>query len=179
MAHHEKSDRVHSKFARGLHVLPGNIRFRAVRCHANRANAGGIGSLEFFLGGDTGQDKGRHHRALNDIGDRFDPLPVGVRAKPVVEAATVETVAVGNFYGIDAGFIERLGNRGNMIHAIEMANRVHAIAQRHILDVDLLPRGIKDFATHAAAPNLSCAMRWPVASAAEVMMSRFPAYFGR
>ena len=115
-----------------------------------------------------------------------DPLHVGVRTESVVEAGAFETVAVRYLDAVDAGRVQRRGDRLHLGDAVLMANGVAAVAQRHVRDVEL--------PVHADTPwwfgetRVGCfrprampasmrrrAIMSPHASAAEVMMSRLPA----
>ena len=79
--------------------------------------------------------------------------------------------------GVNLGLIKRLGNRLDVIEAVLMADRVHSIAKRDVLDVEL---GCLRIESHAATlPRIRSAIFSAVLSAAEVMMSRLPAYAGR
>src|SRR3546814_1062686 len=91
----------------------------------------------------------------------------------IVEARARQAVAVRALDRIDAGVFERLGDRGDVIEPVHVADRVHAVAQRDILDVEFLAIHIK---AHAAALPawIRCASNSPVALAAAVMMSRLP-----
>ena len=71
----------------------------------------------------------------------LDPLHVGVGAKAVVEAAPLQTVAVGHFDGVDLGIVQRLGNLLGLRHAVLVADGVAAVAQGHVGDVDFLVHG--------------------------------------
>ena len=74
---------------------------------------------------------------------------------------------------VNARPVERGGDRADMIQPIGMADRMHAVAQRHILDVE---RRLARVEGHAACrSSRRRAIASPVASAAEVMMSRLPA----
>ena len=72
-----------------FNVLPGNIRLGAVGRYPHRAHACGIGPLERFLGGDTWQNQGRDSRMRHRIGNGFNPFPVRVRAKTIIEAGAI------------------------------------------------------------------------------------------
>src|SRR3546814_9444501 len=91
----------------------------------------------------------------------------------IVEAGAVEAVAMRYLDRIDAGLLERLSDRAHMIDTVHVADGVHAVAQRHILDVELV---LADVEAHAAALRawMRCASSSPVALAAAVMMSRLP-----
>ena len=108
---------------------------------------------------------------LADCG--LDPFAIGVRAEAVVEARAREPVTVADLDGIDTSAIERRGNAPHVGDGILVANGVHAVAERDVLDVEAAAHAITGRAAEDAAS------RSPVRSAADVMMSRLPAYFGR
>src|SRR3546814_18641877 len=109
---------------------------------------------------------------------RLDPFPIGVRAEAIVEAGAVEAVAMRYLDRIDAGLLERLSDRAHMIDTVHVADGVHAVAQRHFLDVELV---LADVEAHASALRalMRCASRSPLALSAAVMMSSLPASLGR
>ena len=90
-----------------------------------------------------------------------------------------KTVAVRNFDRIDLGVVQRLADRFDVIETVLMADGVHAVAQCDVLDVDLLFFvDCHDQILQAVAMRRSMT-RSAVRNAADVMMSRLPAYFGR
>ncbi len=62
------------------------------------------------------------------VGDRLDPLPVGVAAEAVVEARAVEAVAMRHLDRVDLRLVERTRDRLHMVDAILVADGVHAVA---------------------------------------------------
>src|SRR3546814_7253071 len=96
-----------------------------------------------------------------------------MRAHPVMEAGTAQTVATRHLDRVDPGIVQRLCDRRNMIERIQVTDRVHAVAQGDVLNIGLLAVDIK---AHAAALRSSsfAAISSAVALAAAVMMSRFP-----
>ena len=66
---------------------------------------------------------------------------------------------MGDLDGIDAGLIERPGNGDHLIEAVSMADRMHAIAQRHVLNIEAI------VGAHATLASACSAMRSAVASA--------------
>ena len=75
--------------------------------------------------------------------------------------------------GIDPRRVQRGGDSRDMVDAIEMADRMHAIAQRDILDIEMTGIGIEHQATRCMSmrPAIFSAVR----NAADVMISRLPA----
>src|SRR5262249_49149746 len=132
-----------------------------------------------FHGADSRDQQNRDFRTLYVSGNGFDPFQIGVRAESIVEARPGETVAVSDFDRIHTRGIEGFRDCDGLIDGIPMPDRVHAIAKCHVLNV-------KAGLSHAVTPvgtldwfSLIAATRSPVRSAADVMMSRLPAYFGR
>ena len=66
----------------------------------------------------------------------LDPLAIGVRAEPVVEARPRQPVAVADLDGVDARAIERRRDAPHVVDRILVADGVHAVAQRDVLDVE-------------------------------------------
>src|SRR3546814_9604333 len=86
-------------------------------------------------------------------------------------------VAMRYLDSIDLGLIKGFRDLANMIETILMADRMHAVAQRHVLDIEF---GSGGEAGHSAALRArSSTRRSAVLSAADVMMSRLPAEAGR
>src|SRR3546814_15744189 len=71
--------------------------------------------------------QGGEHAMLKHLGDRADPVPVGVRPEPIVEARSLQAVAMRDLDRIDLRLIERPGDRLNMIEAVLVADRVHPV----------------------------------------------------
>ena len=111
---------------------------------------------------------------LIDRGGGFDPFPVRVASGAVGEAAAGEAVAVGYFDGVDAGGVQCSGDSADVLGAEAVADGVHAVAQGDVLDEDA-----GRCLAHDATSSLVVTSRSATRSAAEVMMSRFPAYSGR
>ena len=176
MAHHEEAGHVHAEIAGDADMLLRNVGFGAVGRDANRTHTKVIGALQFLDGADAGQDQRGEDRLVQHFRYRFDPLPIGVGAEAIVEARTRKAVAMRDFDCVDAGIIQRLGDAADMVEAVHVADGMHAIAQRHVLNVQLVGGRIE--LAHYAVSSLRAAMRSasssPVALAAAVMMSRLP-----
>ncbi|MCY1516103.1 hypothetical protein D9M68_507160 [compost metagenome] len=169
MAHHQEADGVHAEAAGVFDVLFRYVRLGAVGGYPHASRAGVIGSFQVMHGADAGQQQHGEAGVLDDVGGGFDPLQIGVGAEAVVEAGTLQTVAVGDFDGVHPCLVQGAGDGAHVIQLVLVADGVAAIAQGHVGDVELL-------AVHAASPwFIACAIRSAVASAAEVMMSRLPA----
>ena len=133
---------------------------------------------------DTGEQQDGNLRARDAVDRGLDPFAVGVRAEPVIEARAREAVAMADLDGIDSRAIERRGDTPHVANRILVANGMHAVAQRDILDVEAAACAAEALGrrgAHASTGRAACdaASRSPVRSAADVMMSRLPAYFGR
>ncbi|MNV40262.1 hypothetical protein D3C71_1318630 [compost metagenome] len=102
-----------------------------------------------------------------------------MRAEAVVEGGALQAVTVGDFDGVDLGFVQGAGDVLHVLDRVLVAHGVAAVAQGHVGDVQLLAR----VEGHGGSPQplfmalfrIDRAMRSAVASAAEVMMSRLPA----
>ena len=171
MAHHQKTNGVHSELAGILNMLGGNISFGTVRCHTNHPRASLPGIFQIVNSADSWQQQRRDFGVLHHIRRRFNPFKVAMCAETIVKAGTLQTVAVGHFNRIHVGIVQCFGNLANVFQRILMTNGVHTVTQRDV-------RNIKFFTVHAASPALR-ASDWAifsaVASALEVIMSRLPA----
>src|SRR3546814_4576211 len=92
MAHHQESRDVHAKAPCRLDMLLRHIGLGAMRRDAHRAHAKIIGALEIMDGADAGEQQGGEHAMLKHLGDRADPVPVGVRPELIVEARSLQAV---------------------------------------------------------------------------------------
>src|SRR3546814_7630284 len=108
----------------------------------------------------------------------LNPLPIGVRTEAVVERGAVEAVPMRDLDRVNPGVIECLCDLANMIDAVLMEDRMHAFAQRHVLNVEFGSGWIERH--HAASfCKRRAAIFSAVESAAAVIMSRLTAYAGR
>ncbi len=122
---------------------------------------------------DAGEQQRCQDAVLKHLGYRADPLPIGVSPEAIVEARPLQPVAVRDLDRIDLRAVQRPRDRLHMIEAVLVADRVHAVAQRDVLNVELLSGRIEG---HAATPwFIRSAIFSAVLSAADVMMSRLPA----
>ena len=87
----------------------------------------------------------------------------GDKLRGHLETMVLSTLEQGEAHGLE------------ILHRVLVADGVHAIAQRHVLEEEPLGRPEAGSEGHAATPCQVCASRSPVRSAAEVMMSRLPA----
>ena len=119
-------------------MLLRNVGFGRVRGDAYRLRAGGMRRVQIFDRADARQQQHGHFRALHAANRGLEPFKVAMRAEPVVEARSGETVAVGDFDGIDAGTVECGRDDFHLSHGILVTDRMHAVAQRHVLNVERL-----------------------------------------
>ena len=170
VAHHQESDGVHAHLAGGGDVVCRDVGFGAVRRDAHHAGTRPVRGGEIVDGSDSRQHQRCDLRALDDTGYCLNPFQVGVRAESVDAARPPEPVPVGDLDRVHPCRVQRGGDFGGLRQAVLVAYRVHPVTQRDVADVERLG--------HCGAPTLLiewAAMRSAVASAAEVMMSRFPA----
>jgi hypothetical protein len=149
-------------------MLPGDIRLGAMRRDTNRPDAHSVRTAQIADRPDARQKQRRNGCRFDNLADGFDPCPVGAGAEAIVEARSGKPVAMRNLDGVHPCIVQRAGNGAHMVERISMADRMHAVAQRHVLNVELAGR------LHAATCHFS-AIASAVRSAADVMMSRFPA----
>ena len=163
--HHQEARDIHVERPGGLDMLSGDVGFRAVGGDAHRAHPEAGCLAQMVDRSDTGQQKRRQFRPLAGGGRRLDPCPVAIRAETVIQRRTGKPVAMRDLDRIDPGRIERGDDLGHAVRRDLVANGMHAVAQRHVLQVDCLHD------LFSAAPI----RRSAVCRAADVMMSRFPA----
>ena len=142
MAHHQEADGVHAQFAGVLDVLFRDIRFGAMGGDAHHPGTGVVRGFEVMNRTDAGQQQGGDFGVADHVGGGFDPFQISVRGKAVVEAGTLQAVTVGDFDRIDLGLVQSAGDVLHVLQRVLMANRVAAIAQGHVADVDFFA-GIK------------------------------------
>ena len=106
--------------------------------NAYRAHAQIISPAQFFNGSQSRQDQCREYRIFEHVGDSFEPFPISVRAKSVIETRTRQTITMGDLDGIDASIINCPGNGFDVINPVHVPDGMHAIAQRHILNIDFV-----------------------------------------
>lgn len=110
---------------------------------------------------------------MHDLGGRGEPFPVGVAPGTIGQARARQPISVCDLDRVDSGGIERCGDVADLVGPQLVPDGVHAVAQGDVLDVEhgrvhpVTPAGV---AVGDAATSSS-----PARSAAEVMISRFPA----
>ena len=97
--------------------------------------------------------------AMADVGRRLDPFQVGVGAETVVEGRALQAVAVGHFDGIDAGLVEGASDGLDLVEAVLVADRMAAITQGDVGDIQLL--AVHGAFLRRSAAIAPCARRWP------------------
>ena len=174
--HHQESGDIHAELARELDVLLRDVGLGAVGRDAHRPRARLVGLAQVVNRPDPGKQERGELRMLQGIGGGGDVVEVGFLREAVIERHAGQAVAVGDLHGIDPGLVERPAYRDDMIEPVLVADRMHAVAQRHVLDV-YPALGVDGHDRSPAQPAASrrSMTRSPVRSAAEVMMSRLPA----
>ena len=167
LTHPEESCDVHAELARERNVLRGDVGLGAMCCDTNRADAQVVGLLELTNRPDPREEQCREPRIRDRLGSDLDPLPVGVAPGPVVEGSPSEAIAVGDLDRVDTGSVKCLDDAPDIVAFDAMAQCVHAVTERDVLDEQL---------GHSVTPRFvrvtsdSATLR-----AADVMMSRLPA----
>lgn len=114
VAHHQEAGHVHAQFACGRDVLSRDVGLGAMGSHANGADSKTRRAFQGLDGADARQKQRRQPGSFELWRCGFDPLPVGVRAGSIGQRAACESVAMGNFDGVDAGLVERGGDAGDL-----------------------------------------------------------------
>jgi hypothetical protein len=167
---HEEPGDVHPQLAGLTDVLGGDVGLGGVGGDPHGPDPEVVGLLQLVQGADAGQQQRGQSRVVHDLGRGADPLPVGVAARAVGQARAGQPVAVGDLDGVHSGGIDGRGDRAHLVGVHPVPDGVHAVAQGHVLDVELGNAHCRA-STRWSASTSSSAVR----SAAEVMMSRLPA----
>ncbi|MNY31560.1 hypothetical protein D3C86_1657270 [compost metagenome] len=138
MRHHQEADGVHLQLAGDADVLLGDVRLGAVGGHADGVDAQFMGHLQVVDGADTRQQQGGDLGPLHQRDDRRQVLLIGVGREAVVDRASAEAVAVGDFDQRHAGLVETGGDVLHLLQADLVTLGVHAVAQTHVVDGDFL-----------------------------------------
>ena len=171
--HHEESRDVHSEAACILDVLLRDVRLGAMRGNAHRSRSGRVGLMQVLDRANAGQQQDRYPGPTDVLRNGGDPFQIGVGPEAVVEARTRQAVSVADLDSVDSGGVECARDLDDLVERVLVAQRVHSVAQSDVLNVE--PSSV----LHDAPWKRRLARRSPVLSAAEVMMSRLPAYAGR
>ena len=84
-----------------------------------------------------------------------------------------------HFDCVDAGVVKGDANCLEIPHRVLVTNGVHTVAKRHVLQIESSGRLKVGSEAHRVTLWTVCASLSAVRSAAEVIMSRLPAYAGR
>src|ERR1700722_15433657 len=96
-------------------------------------------------------------------------------SEAIVERRSVQSITMGDFDSVDAGIIQGFGYHRDLVSRVFVADGVHSVPQRHVLDVKPICIGIEHLGYATSFVNWRIAIFSPVLRAAEVMMSRLPA----
>ncbi|OKH64298.1 hypothetical protein EB73_24590 [Mycobacterium sp. SWH-M3] len=166
MRHHQKAGHVEAQVDCGADVLAGDVGLGAVGGDPHRRDAEIHRGAQVVDGADAGEQQGGQPGVVDDLRRGADPLGVAVGAGSVGQAAAGQTVTVGHFDGGDAGLVERPGDPAHIVEGERVPDRVHPVAQGHVLDVEAVLHNV------TPAPETACSA---TRTAAAVMMSRLPA----
>lgn len=172
VTHHQESGHVHPQLARETDMLLRNIGFGAMRGDSDRHHAQIESPVQVLHRPDSGQQQGRQAGLADRLACGGNPVPVRMGSETIIERRPAQAVAMRHLDGIHPGFVQGGRDLAHMVHRVSVADRMHAVAQRHILDIEPVMRGIEH---HATRPMPCAAIFSAVASAADVMMSRLPA----
>lgn len=111
-----------------------------MRGDAHDARARLIRGLQIVNYADAGQPQSYDMRVLHHVRDRdrdrFDPFEIAMRAEAaVIEARTLQTVAMRDFDAVHFRLIERARNLLHVVDRIQMTERLTTVAQCHVRDV--------------------------------------------
>src|SRR5437879_6513159 len=101
--------------------------------------------------------------------------------EPIDARRSGEPVTVRDFDRVDTRTIEGQGDVHRLLARVLMPNGVHPVAQGDVTYVEARVGHRSSFASApeaTAPPSIRCLIRSAVVTAAEVMMSRLPAYAG-
>ncbi|MCY1182737.1 hypothetical protein D9M73_233110 [compost metagenome] len=113
-----------------------------------------MGHLQVVDGADARQQQGRNLGLLELGNHRIEIFLVRVGRKAVVQRGATQAIAVGDLDQRHAGGVEALGHGDHLLEADLVALGVHAVAQAHVVQGDLLALQI-----HRAVPQASAAAR--------------------
>ncbi|MPN52124.1 hypothetical protein SDC9_199778 [bioreactor metagenome] len=183
MGHHQEADGVHLQLARQRDVLLGDVGLGAVGGDTDGVHPEIARHLQVIDGADARQQQRRDLGLLHLGNHRAEIFLVGVRREAVIDRRAAEAVAVGDFDQRNAGGVETGGDADHLVEAHQVTLGMHAVAQRHVVQGDVL------FGHGGVLLQAACRERRPasissanisaVRAPAAVMMSRLPAYLGR
>ena len=136
--HHEEADGVESELARERDVLLGDVRLGAMRGDADGGDAAVLREVQVLDRADTGQQQ-RRDLGSGELRDHTaQVLLVAVRRESVVDRGAAQAVAVSDLDQRHTGGVERGRHRHHLFERDAMRLRVHAVAQAHVVQHDLL-----------------------------------------
>ena len=97
-----------------------------------------VSALQIVHRADAGDQQSRDLRVLDLTGDGLDPFQIGVCTEAVVETATLQAIAVRHLDRVDPRVVECSGDLARVGDAVLVADRVAAVTQCHVGDVDFL-----------------------------------------
>ena len=173
VGHHQESRDIHPEVACIPDVLLRDVGLRAMGGDAYRSRSGGPGLMQILDRANAGQQQDRYPGPPDVLRNGGDPFQIGVSPETVVEARPRQAISVADLDGVDSGGVQGARDFDDLVERVLMAQRMHPVAQGDVLNVE------SPSVPHAAPRKRCIAKRSPVLSAAEVMMSRLPAYAGR
>jgi hypothetical protein len=141
VGHHQERRDVKAQVSGGLDVLVGDVGLGAVRGDAHRVDAAVARALQVVDGADARQQQRRELAVGEHSLDRPQVLFFRVTGEPVGERVSVQAVAVGDLDEIDARLVQLLRDRDHLLDGVLVRQRVHAVAQRRVVQEQLLRSG--------------------------------------
>ncbi|HZO54819.1 MAG TPA: hypothetical protein VFB63_19080 [Bryobacteraceae bacterium] len=136
--HHQEADGIHPHSAGMFNVLFGNIGLRTVRSDTDAPSASFVGQMNIFNGADTRQQQRRHACMVDILRHGGNPFRIAMGAETVGATRSGEAIPVRNLDGVHASGVQRLGDHNYLLDRVLVPNGMHSIAQRHVLDKDLV-----------------------------------------
>ncbi|MNC25466.1 hypothetical protein D3C75_735550 [compost metagenome] len=115
MAHHEKANRVHTKFTGVFDVLLGDVCLGAMGGDSDDSSTRGVSSFKVVQSADAREQQRCDLGVRHNVGSSFDPLDIGVCTKAVVEAGPLEAVPMGHLDRVNLGGIQCTSDRLDLI----------------------------------------------------------------
>ncbi|MNH02894.1 hypothetical protein D3C79_621420 [compost metagenome] len=119
-------------------VLFADIGLGAVGGYANGVDPKFVSHFQVIDGADTWQQQGRDLGVFHQRNYRRQVLFVSVRRKTIVHRAAAKAIAMGDFDQRHTRLVEAAGDVFHLLQADTVAFRVHAVAQAHVVNGDLL-----------------------------------------
>lgn len=131
--HHQEAGDVQAELAGVGDVLSRDVGLGAVCGYADGPHAQLERALELADGADPGEQERGQAGPVDGGRRRLDPLPVGIAAGAVGEAAAGQSVAVGHLDGVDARGVEGGDDPCDVLGSDAVAYGVHAVAECDVL----------------------------------------------